>query len=133
MFHRRRIQDENGQTMVEFALVLPLLCVVLFGIVQFGILYNNYVTLTDATRAGARKAAVSRLAANPESVTRAAVRTSASGLTLADADIDVTVAGGVWEHGKDVTVAARHPYKIDLLGLVVAAGDLESTTTERVE
>jgi Flp pilus assembly protein TadG len=74
MVRRRRIQDENGQTMVEFALVLPLLCVVLFGIVQFGILYNNYVTLTDATRAGARKAAVSRLAANPESVTRASVR-----------------------------------------------------------
>jgi Flp pilus assembly protein TadG len=133
MVRRRRIQDENGQTMVEFALVLPLLCVVLFGIVQFGILYNNYVTLTDATRAGARKAAVSRMTANPESVTRASVRASASGLTLTDADIDVTVAGGVWEHGTDVTVAARHAYKIDLLGLVVAAGDLESTTTERVE
>jgi Flp pilus assembly protein TadG len=132
MVRRRRIQDENGQTMVEFALVLPLLCVVLFGIVQFGILYNNYVTLTDATRAGARKAAVSRLAANPESVTRASVRASASGLTLSDADIDVTVAGG-WEHGSDVTVAARHPYEINLLWFVVAAGDLESTTTERVE
>ena len=45
--------------MVEFALVVPILCVVLFGILQFGALYNDYVTLTDATRVGARKAATS--------------------------------------------------------------------------
>ena len=43
--------------MVEFALVIPILCVVLFGVIQFGILYKNYVTLTDAARIGARKAA----------------------------------------------------------------------------
>ena len=46
--------------MVEFALVVPILCVILFGVIQFGVLYNDYVTLTDATRVGARKAAVSR-------------------------------------------------------------------------
>ena len=51
--------------MVEFALVIPILCVVLFGIIQFGILYKDYVTLTDATRVGARKAAVSRHEADP--------------------------------------------------------------------
>ena len=51
--------------MVEFALVIPILCVVLFGVIQFGILYKNYVTLTDAARVGARKAAVSRHEADP--------------------------------------------------------------------
>ena len=45
--------------MTEFAIVLPMLAMLLFGIIQFGILYNNYVTVTDAAR-GARKAAVSR-------------------------------------------------------------------------
>ncbi len=47
--------DETGQTMTEFAIVLPLLVVLLFGIIQFGILFNNYVTLTDAVRSGARE------------------------------------------------------------------------------
>ena len=46
--------------MVEFALVLPILCLLLFGVIQFGILYNNYVSMTDAARAGARRRAVSR-------------------------------------------------------------------------
>ena len=39
--------------MAEFTLVLPVLAILLFGIIQFGITFNNYITLTDAVRAGA--------------------------------------------------------------------------------
>jgi Flp pilus assembly protein TadG len=132
LMNRRRptLRDERGQTMVEFALVIPILCVVLFAVIQFGVLYNDYVTLTDATRVGARKAATSRHEADPVGVTVAKVESSASGLDLAKLDVSVT---GTWEHGEDVTVAAKYPYEIDLLGFVVASGDLESETTERVE
>ena len=130
---RRRItiRDERGQTMVEFALVVPILCVILFGIFQFGALYNDYVTLTDATRVGARKAAVSRLESDPVGAVVAKVESSAPGLD--PAKLDVSVSATAWEHGEDVTVAASYPYEIDLLGFVVASGDLESETTERVE
>jgi Flp pilus assembly pilin Flp len=128
---RPTIRDERGQTMVEFALVIPILCVVLFGIIQFGAVYNDYVTLTDATRVGARKAAVSRHESNPVGVVVAKVESSAPGLD--PAKLDVTVSATAWEHGEDVTVAASYPYEIDLLGFVVASGDLESETTERVE
>jgi Flp pilus assembly pilin Flp len=122
---------EDGQTMVEFALVIPILCLVLFAIIQFGILYNNYVTLTDATRIGARKAAVSRQQADPVGETVAKVRGAATGLDLAK--LEVSVAATAWEHGEDVTVEARYPYSVDLLGFVVASGKLTSKTTERVE
>ena len=116
--------------MVEFALVVPLLLVVLFGIIQFGVVYNDYVTLTDATRVGARKAATSRHDGDPVGVTVDKVESSASGLDLSKLDVDVV---SDWEHGDDVTVTATYPYRINLLGIVVAAGDLESETTERVE
>lgn len=116
--------------MVEFALVVPLLLVVLFAVIQFGIVYNDYVTLTDATRAGARKAAVSRQEASPEAIAEAAVRSSATGLRQVDLDVEIAA---VWEHGEDVTVQATYPYEIDLLGFVVASGELDSATTERVE
>ena len=128
---RTNIRNERGQTMVEFALVVPILCVVLFGILQFGALYNDYVTLTDATRVGARKAATSRHEANPEAAAEAAARNSAKGLDAGDLDINVSATA--WEHGESVTVEATYPYEIDLLGLVVASGDLTSETTERVE
>jgi Flp pilus assembly protein TadG len=130
---RRRniIRNERGQTMVEFALVVPILCVVLFGILQFGALYNDYVTLTDASRVGARKAAVSRHEPNPEGAAEAAARNSAKGLD--PAKLSVNVSATAWEHGASVTVETVYPYEIDLLGFVVASGDLTSETTERVE
>lgn len=117
--------------MVEFALVIPILCVVLFAVIQFGVLYNDYVTLTDATRVGARKAAVSRLDADPVGATVTKVRNAATGLD--PAKLGVTVSATAWQHGADVTVTATYPYDVNLLGFVVASGNLESKTTERVE
>jgi Flp pilus assembly protein TadG len=44
--------------LVEFALVLPLLVLVLFGIVELGILLNIYIGMTNSAREGARAGAV---------------------------------------------------------------------------
>ncbi|MGZ4257861.1 MAG: TadE/TadG family type IV pilus assembly protein [Gaiellaceae bacterium] len=116
--------------MTEFALALPILALLLFAVIQFGITFNNYVTLTDATRAGARKAAVSRQQSNPSSVVTTAVRNSAADLTQTNLNVSVT---STWQPGADVTVTATYPYKIKLLGIPLKQGFLKSTTTERVE
>jgi Flp pilus assembly protein TadG len=122
--------DERGQTATEFALVLPVFCVLLFGIIQFGILFNNYVTLTDAVRAGARKATVSRLQPGPCGIAEGALRSAAGGL---DQGKLVVSCASSWQPGADVTVEASYPYEINLLGWVAASGQLKSKTTERVE
>jgi Flp pilus assembly protein TadG len=127
---RRPIRDEQGQTMAEFAVVLPILVVLLFGIVQLGIVFNNYVTLTDAARAGARAAAVSRQAADPTGTADAAVRSSAPDLNQGNLGVNVSSA---WTPGSPVTVTATYPYSISLLGWVVTSGSLTTTTTEAVE
>lgn len=54
----RIIKNEKGASAVEFALILPILIILVFGIVQFGIAFNNYITITHAAREGARIAAV---------------------------------------------------------------------------
>jgi Flp pilus assembly protein TadG len=130
-----RIRDERGQTMVEFALIVPIICLILFAVVQFGMLYNDYIALTDATRAGARKAAVSRHEASPAAAAEAAVRKSATDLNkpCGAAGLCVSVTTPAWEHGQDVTVEATYPYSIDLIGLPLASGRLKAKTTERVE
>ena len=117
--------------MTEFALVLPILALLLFAVIQFGIVFNNYVTLTDATRAGARKAAVSRQNPNRNSVVMTAVRSSAT--DLSGSKLSVPPPTSTWDPGADVTVTASYPYSISLLGIVVKSGRLSSTTTERVE
>ena len=116
--------------MTEFALVLPILAFLLFAVIQFGIVFNNYITLTDATRAGASKAAVSRRESDPVATCIAAIRTSASNLTQSDLKPDCQSS---WAPGEDVVVTAKYPYSISLLGLFSKSGDLTSTTTERVE
>ncbi|MBU2598175.1 MAG: pilus assembly protein [Actinobacteria bacterium] len=54
----RIIKNEKGASAVEFAIILPILIMLVFGIFQFGIAYNNYITITHAAREGARRAAV---------------------------------------------------------------------------
>ena len=52
--------EKTGQAMVEFAIVVPILLMLVLGIIQCGIPFNHSLTLTDAVRVGARQAAVSR-------------------------------------------------------------------------
>ena len=78
------LKNEQGQTMAELALVLPVLLVLLLGIAQFGVVFNNYVSLTDAVRAGARKGAVSRNLADPAGACRAQVLASAGSLNTTE-------------------------------------------------
>lgn len=126
----RRVWRQRGQTMAEFAIVLPLLLLLILAILQLGVVFNNYVTLTDAVRAGSRQATVGRSVADPVSAAVSKARTAASGLDQSKLDVTVTSS---WEQGSNVTVSATYPYSIDVLGLVVHAGTLTSTTTERVE
>ena len=51
---------EDGQSLIEFALCLPVLLLIVFGITMFGIAFGNYLLLTDSTNVGARLLAVSR-------------------------------------------------------------------------
>ncbi|TMK32482.1 MAG: pilus assembly protein [Actinobacteria bacterium] len=130
MKKRMHITREQGQTMTEFAIVLPILVVLLFGIIQFGIAFNNYVTVTDAARAGARMAAVSRNSSDPVGACTNQVRSSASDL---DQSKLIVSCSSAWTAGSDVTVDVQYPYSIDLFGVVVKSGNLETVMKERVE
>ena len=52
--------EESGQSMLEFALVLPLFLTILLGLFAFGIAFNNWEQMTEATSVGARTVAISR-------------------------------------------------------------------------
>jgi Flp pilus assembly protein TadG len=130
MSKRFNFKNQQGQSMTEFALVLPILVFLLFGVIQFGIVFNNYITVTDAVRAGARKGAVGRHLKNPDAAVVQSVRDASNGLK--QSDLNVTVASS-WQQGEQVTVTGSYPYSISLLGLVVKSGRLTSTTKERVE
>lgn len=54
----KMILSKKGQTMVETALVLPIVILILTGIIDFGILFGNYTLITSISREAARTAAI---------------------------------------------------------------------------
>lgn len=56
--HRRRRREERGAAAVEFALVVPILVVLLFGIVNVGIVLAQQLSLSNSARQAARFAVV---------------------------------------------------------------------------
>lgn len=98
---RRR---EGGQTLVEFALVAPIFLVLLLGIVDFGMGFKAWISITNATREGARIAAVH---ATCGEVAQRTVDTSSDLLTLAD----VTVVNCEGDPGESVVVTAQYDYQ----------------------
>ena len=112
--------------------MLPILAALVIAIAQFGILFNNYITLTDATRTGARKAAISRFVGDTGASAVAAVKAAASSLNQSQLGVSVTSTN--WTvPGSDVTVTATYPFSVNILGWTVKSGTLTSTTKERLE
>jgi Flp pilus assembly protein TadG len=55
---RRRARDESGQAAVEFGLVVPFICLLVWALVQFGLALNYFIDLTHLANEGSRLAAV---------------------------------------------------------------------------
>jgi hypothetical protein len=60
-----QVRREQGQDLVEFALILPVLALLLFGIMEFGIVIFSYNTIADAAREGARYGVIKPATAPP--------------------------------------------------------------------
>jgi Flp pilus assembly protein TadG len=139
-----RGKREDGQALVEFALVLPVLLLILLAILKLGLLFNNYLTLTDSVRSGARFMALERGAAgNYCSATDAQVKNSASGLNPANITFTPSGSGVTFTgtdsctsltQGNSITLQANYPCDFKLMGITfVPSCSLTVSASERVE
>lgn len=55
-----RRDGARGQSLVEFSIVLAPLLLVVLGILQFGLIFNSYVTVSNAVREAAREGSIYR-------------------------------------------------------------------------
>ena len=121
----RRWKDDSGAVAVEFALVFPLLILVLFGVIEYGAVYNAQLLVTGAAREAAREIAVT---GNAGAATSAALAAS-PGLVPALSSGDVAYSGAC-SPGSDVTVTISYQ-KPFITGLFGAKVDLTGTATRR--
>jgi Flp pilus assembly protein TadG len=135
---------EEGQALVEFALILLPTLMLIFSIVSFGILFNSYVTLTDAVAYGARTLAINRGAGSgpPTACTLAttAITTAAADLTTSEIvttitfpSPDTSTCTGLMQ-GDTATVQSTYPCKLQILFFNVwPTCTLRSQTTVAIE
>ncbi len=108
--------DEQGQATVEFALIMPVLLLMVIGIIEIGRGWNVHQVLTDAAREGARTAVVANgnytTSTVDSTVRNALVRAALNGYgpnTL------VTLTGWRVVNGS-ATVRVQYPYRFMFLG-----------------
>ena len=104
--------------MVEFVIILPVLLMLVFAIIEFGVLFGHWQTLSNAAREGARTAVVFRSGCNVSAVeaeVRQRVKDYAAplGIVLGDGDIDVSGVCG--DSTTSSTVTATLPYEFKVL------------------
>jgi Flp pilus assembly protein TadG len=108
-------KSERGYATVEFALALPILLLVVFGAVEFGLAFHSQQVLTDASREGARAGIIMSTPRPSASQIQDVVRNylSAVGWDTSKATITVTGAGGA--SGSDLTVRVDYPTTFTVL------------------
>ncbi len=123
----------RGQAIIEFALIFPILLLIIMGIFDFGyaVFANNMIE--NAARAGARAAVIK---ANSDTIIRGRARSVAPGLDLSnDAQIVISPSPNR-SYDQPVSVTVRYLYRpiTPLIGQVIGGGiQLSATSTMIVE
>jgi Flp pilus assembly protein TadG len=144
-----RCGGEDGAVLVEFALVMPILALFLFGIFEFGINMNDYQTIRQATRDSARQAVVgdygtgscappssatpAQNSASVQCQTRAAAGMSGLAVKVVFTDITTNGASDFTSDTVKVCAVAKAKSVTGLLGPFLRSVYLKSTVEMRAE
>lgn len=145
LFDARVARDSRGSMVVEFALLLPIMLGLLFGITEFGVVMYNKIALTDASRAAARELSIGRSNATVWADTRTRFFQTAAGVNSADVTLTLSVNGTACASnsacqtalsgaiGAPASVSAVLPCRLFTTYSVLPGCSLVSATSSRVE
>jgi len=128
LIRARRKNGEKGQALVEFTLLVPIFLLLLFAIIDFGMGFYSWITVTNAAREGARLGAV--LATQQQIEDRVY---QAASLPDEAAKMTVVVTNAQGQPGESITVTVNYDYDLitPLAGIVsfVSGNTLGPTLT----
>ena len=150
LFHR----GEQGQSLVEFALITPMLLLLATGIMVFGLVMNTYLQLTNAVSVGARTVAINAgVTLDPCATAANAITAAAPGLNPANLTFSYTFNGTAYSSntcassdfnsgaakslvsGSTATVTATYPFTLSVFGGVFSKPNslLQASSSELVQ
>jgi Flp pilus assembly protein TadG len=104
----RNLANDRGAAAVEFALVLPVLVLLVLGLVEFSRVYNIQISISNAAREGARTMAIENDPAIAQSAAIAAAPSVNPGVTSSQ----VSVSPADCSPGATVTVTITYPVSL---------------------
>jgi len=124
---RKKLRSEAGASAVEFALLLPLLMMILFGIIEFGMALYRQSILTNASREGARLGIVQSVPAITDAQINAAIDNYLTPAGINPGNVSRTIVNGLVT-GTPVRVTLTLPYTFTVLpGLTSVAPQINLT------
>lgn len=117
MIRRFAPRGDAGQSLVEFAILLPILMGVVVGIFEFGRAWNIDQVVTNAAREGARLAVVPTTTSDNQ--VQAAVKTVLTDAALDPSVANIRIKGFGDGYGMPTEVEVRYPYQFTFLGPVM--------------
>lgn len=106
-----KLSSNSGSAAVEFALVLPLLLMVVLGIMEFGLLLYRQAILATASREGARAGVVLRTPKPTAGEVQAVAQGVLTNAGLGPNQTTITVTGSGGSFGSDLAVVVEQPYR----------------------
>jgi Flp pilus assembly protein TadG len=136
-----KIRSQRGAALVEFAIVMPLLLVLVFGIIEFSIMFYDQAVITNASREGARAGIVY---AFPNRITAGEITTTvgnySSGRLISfgsTSQASASVSGQCNNAGDAITVSVTYPYEFlvlpNLIQSLTGPINLSAVTVMRCE
>jgi Flp pilus assembly protein TadG len=128
----RIFKNQRGQALVEFAIVLPILLLLVMGIAQFGMMFNSYLSLQNASRDGARAGAVG----NSTTEIKNLILSTSPRLQESNLTITVTPSDANRKPGDTLTVKLSYDYKLTvpiISNIFNNAIKLNAQTSMRIE
>ena len=103
-------EKHPGQSLIELALILPVLMFILVGIVDFGSVFNAYIIITNVAREGARYGAMHP---NKDDIKDYVTNEAAgSGISIEDDDIEVEFPNDTSEPGNPIRVTVTYDFPL---------------------
>ncbi len=127
--------ETKGQALLEFALILPILLMLVLGIIEFGRAWNIDQMVSDATREGARQAVLADPTITQQQVHDFVMyRLAQAGVDTAVATITFSQTGPNWKAtGLPQTVTVRFPYSFMFFRSAFGTIQIVSSFTMRNE
>jgi hypothetical protein len=127
-----KAKDESGQSIVEFALILPLLLLLIMGIIEFSFIFSNYLTLSNASREATRSIALGV----SDATAKERIYDLTKSLNDSKLDIEIDPEGVLRNQGDMVSITIIYDYEFItpmMESLIGKEFTLQVSSTMRVE